>query len=46
MRPSLSPLQLHHGEIMILDKAKNILKKTSTDNLRDAFFALVSKEEK
>ena len=39
-------LMIHHGEIMILDKAKNILKKTSTDNLRDAFFALVSKEEK
>lgn len=39
-------LMIHHGEIMVLDKAKNILKKTSTDNLRDAFFALVSKEEK
>ena len=34
-------LFLYHGHILMLDKAKNILKKTKTSNLREAFFALM-----
>lgn len=34
-------LLVDHGHIMMLDKAKNILKKTKTNNLREAFFALM-----
>lgn len=34
-------LLMDHGHIMMLDKAKNILKKTKTNNLREAFFVLM-----
>lgn len=34
-------LLMDHGHIMMLDKAKNVLKKTKTSNLREAFFALM-----
>lgn len=36
---------MDHGKILIYDQVKNILKKTKTKNLREAFFALVRRNE-
>ncbi len=39
-------LMMDHGKVIILDQGRNILKKTKTKNLREAFFALTKKERK
>ncbi len=34
-------VMIHHGKVLTIDTPKNIIKKTKTSNLREAFFCLI-----